>query len=407
MATNSGAGVAGASPSGGGASAGASVGGERTGGASAGGESAGGASLVLGDSKTEACIAYALAVCRRQSECSGSTGGDCWSVSFDCPDLAFSPGATRTPAVLKACAEAYQKLPCEQIELGILPECVTPGTRAVDEPCSFSSQCASLACGGDDTCGKCVPSAHEGEACTEPASCLGYLTCLDGKCTRGTNAGGTPRAVGEDCSTANALYCQAGLYCDNATSKCVSYPAVGMSCAETRTCGADSYCALDELTCRAMPGKGAPCGVDGFTGRAAYCQAPLICSRTSNAVGTCVDVPEIGQPCIIDPENDTPVYGACVASARCDEAQAPPTCVAKASRGQSCTKPTDCAFGTTCMCPHGEASCDTAATICARIQLKGQPCTAAGDVCHPGFTCANGVCEPRESQGLFEGACNP
>lgn len=375
------------------------------GGASSGGANAGSGGLVLGDSNTEACIAYAMAVCARQDQCSGTRGGDCLRVSYSCPDLVFSRGATRTPAVLKACADAYQKLPCDQIELGILPECVTPGTVALGQPCSFSSQCASLACGGDGTCGACVPSAHEGEACTEPANCLGFLNCSAGKCTRTSGGAVVGKALGEECSSANAIYCQAGLHCDAATSKCAGYPMLGMSCADTRTCGGDSYCELDGLSCKAYPGEGAPCGVDGFTGGAAYCKTPLICARTSMAVGTCVKVPDLGQPCVLDPESGAAGYGACVPAARCDQTQSPPMCVGKASQGQACAQASDCAPGTSCICPNAETSCDVTAKICGRVQLKGQPCTATGEVCHPGFSCAAGVCEPRDSQGLFTAAC--
>jgi hypothetical protein len=397
----SGAGTAGDSASSGGAAGG--VGGIKAG---AGSSSGGAGGLVLGDSKTEACIAYVLAVCTRQDQCSGSSGGNCLWVSNSCPDLAFSPGATRTPAVLKACADVYQKLPCEQIELGILPDCVTPGTVALGEPCAFSSQCASLSCGGDATCGQCVPSAHEGEPCDNGASCLGFLDCTAGKCTRRAS-GPLPMGpgLGEACSNAAAMYCQPGLRCDALTSTCAAFPMLGMSCADTRSCGGDSYCELDGLICKSSPGAGMPCGVDGFTGGAAYCASPLRCARTSTAVGTCVQLPQAGQPCLVDPETLEPEYLACDAAARCDTSQSPSRCASKAVKGQACAAKADCAAGTDCICPTGQSECD--AKICAQVQLKGQPCTAPGDVCHPGFSCNAGLCEPRDSQGLFAAACGP
>jgi hypothetical protein len=390
-----------------GVAAGTSAGGaSAAGGVSTGGSSTGGVGFTLGDSKTEACIAYVLAVCGRQAQCAGSQNGNCLRVSESCPDLVFSPGATRTVEVLQACAAAYEKLPCDQVAAGILPDCVTPGTVALGAPCRFASQCASLSCGGDATCGMCVPSSHEGESCANGELCLGELTCMDGKCAprSGSATGG---ALGAACSEANGMPCQAGLHCDAATSQCAGYPMLGMSCADTRTCGGDSYCELEGLICKAYPGEGMPCGVDGFTGGAGYCSESLRCARTSKGVGTCVKPPREGQPCLMDPETSLPEYSPCDASARCDATQSPPVCSAKASQGQSCSSVSDCAEGTSCICPSGQSGCDVTSTICGRIQLKGQPCTAVGDVCHPGFTCTAGVCEPRDSQGLFAAACGP
>ncbi|MES1187530.1 MAG: hypothetical protein ABUL60_27170 [Myxococcales bacterium] len=404
----SGAGASGASSASGAASGGANgSGGASRGGAGAGGSSAGVGGFTLGDSKTEACIAYVLAVCGRQDECSGSTGGDCLRVSNACPDLVFSAGATRTVATLQACAQAYQKLPCEQIELGTLPDCVTPGTVALGAPCVFSSQCASLSCGGGSGCGTCVPSSHEGESCANGELCMGLLVCNGDKCARRSSAP-SGLALGQPCSDVAGMYCQSGLRCDAASSKCAEYPTLGMPCADTHSCGGGkSYCDIDTLICKAFPGEGMPCGFDGVTGEAGYCLEPLSCDRPGNAAGVCKKRPSVGQPCLLDPSTSLPALVACDAAARCDATQSPPLCAAKVSQGQHCSAYADCVAGTRCICSSGEASCDGTSTVCGRVQLKGQPCTAVGDVCHPGFTCTAGVCEPRDSQGLFAAACGP
>lgn len=394
-------GSAGASASGG-APAG---GGSGSGGIGTSGSNAGTAGFTLGDSKTEACIAYALAVCDRMTECAGGQAGECLRASFSCPDLVFSAGATRTVADLMACADAYQKLPCDQLAAGVLPACVTPGTVELGAPCSFASQCASLSCGGDQSCGMCVLSAHEGESCANGEQCLGQLQCKDGKCAGSVLTG---LALGQTCADAAGMYCQSGLRCDAATSKCAEYPTLGMSCADTHSCrGGNAYCDIDSLSCLAFPGEGMPCGVDNVSIGAWYCAEPLRCARTSKTVGVCKTPPKVGEPCLLDPETSQPELVACGAEARCDATTSPPSCIAKAGQGQPCSARADCAAGTSCICPTGQESCDPTATICGHTQLKGQPCTAVGDVCHPGFTCTAGVCQPRDSQGLFTAACGP
>ena len=100
--------------------AGGGVGGSGT--ASAGGDSAsGGSGIVLGDSLTEACIAYVLAFCDRQATCGAGSSAGCLASTYQCPDLTDSPGSTRTVAGLQACAKAYDDLPCDQVKLGVLP----------------------------------------------------------------------------------------------------------------------------------------------------------------------------------------------------------------------------------------------------------------------------------------------
>lgn len=405
-AAGSAGGLAGASNAGGNAGT-TAVGGSAGQAGGAGNSGVGGAGgLVLGDSPTEACIAYVLAVCTRQAQCSGGSAERCLEASFACPDLTSSPGATRTVADLQVCAGAYAKLPCEQVESGLLPACVTPGTVPLGQPCRFSSQCASLSCAGE-LCGACVPSAHEGEACSPTVGvCLGLLTCNEeGKCARrgGSNATLETKGVGEPCATPQE--CKVGLRCDASSSKCAEYPTLGMSCADTRTCVGGSYCELDGLSCKAYPGQGMSCGVDGFTGGAAYCADELLCSRSSKAVGTCVEPPAQGQPCLLDPETREPAFLACGLSARCDATQTPPTCVSLASKGQPCDHASECADRASCICPDATSSC--ASRVCGQVQLNAGPCGTPGDVCHPGFSCAAGTCQPKASQGLFAAACGP
>jgi hypothetical protein len=374
-------------------------------GSNSGGGSGGGGSIVLGDSLTEACIGYVMAVCERQSACAAG-GLGCLASSYQCPDLTNSPGATRTVAGLQACAKAYHELSCDQVKLGILPACVTPGTRALGEPCTFSSQCSSLACAGDGDCRSCVPLSYQGEPCSNNELCAGYLRCMLGKCElpeAPTTPTPTPAGLGMPCSLASSVYCQADLYCDATASRCTAFPSLGMSCAGAQACTPPAYCETDGLMCTALPGEGAPCGVYALVGTASACAPLLWCARSSKTTGVCRKPPQEGEACLIDPETGLPTYPGCDSStARCDATQSPPTCVAKAAKGVACKDTVECAADT-CICANGAQSCD--ARICGRIQYGNQPCVAPGDVCHPGFSCVAGVCKPRDSQGLFAAAC--
>src|SRR6188768_2746583 len=93
----------------GGASARANMAGAATAGGTVGasGASGGSAGLLLGDSPTEACIAYVLAQCLRRQECQGDPSQSCFLNASACPDLMFSNGSTRTVSSLKACAAEF------------------------------------------------------------------------------------------------------------------------------------------------------------------------------------------------------------------------------------------------------------------------------------------------------------
>ncbi|HEY3253399.1 MAG TPA: hypothetical protein VGJ91_05605, partial [Polyangiaceae bacterium] len=149
---------------------------------SAGAAGAAGASLTLGDSKTEACIAYAVASCERHAVCRNEPTEGCLSASASCPDLVFSTGSTRTIAGVKACAEDFKSFSCERLLNGESPACVTPGTRQPGESCAFASQCESLDCKGKSACGVCAKAGAEEDSCAGPAEGCGVgLYCSDTK----------------------------------------------------------------------------------------------------------------------------------------------------------------------------------------------------------------------------------
>jgi hypothetical protein len=394
-------GAGGATPTSGGAAVG--------GGASAGAANAGsGGAYVLGDSLSESCIKYALASCTRRAECEARSDSGCLTSTLGCPDVVSSAGSTRTAEVLSACAADYAVFPCADQLAGKRPACVTPGTRQTGEACAYPSQCASLVCKvmTAGNCGLCASLVGEGESCAAPdVACTNDLACdTSQKCVKRSIPGDRP-AAGQACTP--AVGCSPDSYCESATSLCTAYPGLGMSCENERWCAVDVYCELEGLVCKALPGLGAPCGVDSFTGAAGYCAAGLFCNRVSKGAGTCQHPPAVGEPCLIDPETQTPFMESCGLDKYCDASVTPALCAAPGAPGQACYSGADntCQSGLLCSCPGFEDPCDQ--TVCQTMRFGKQRCDEPGAACHPAFSCTQGVCVPRDSRGLFAEICPP
>ena len=276
----SGSGGAGAASSGGsnatgGATAGGSI---ASGGATAGGSSAtgggngglggGGASGTGGYvggpiSATSACIAYAAARAKRTYECAGPAGGGTSAPNWGlrCPDDMVSPGSTRTPEALAACAETWRTYPCDVVNRYGVPACATAGTRSEGEPCAFGTQCESYQCEvlQRQACGKCVSGSPKlGEACAY--DCRPGSNCVAGRCVADMPPPLPPKVPD------------------------------GSPCASTYGCLENSYCGGESgaMTCRPVPALGQWCGGGTPCRRGAQCLS-----------NTCVALPRIGETCYV------------------------------------------------------------------------------------------------------------
>jgi hypothetical protein len=382
------AGASGASAAQGGAAA-LGGGANQAGSANPSGGTAGGTVLV-GDSKTEACIAYAIAACTRAELCSSRTSTDCLVQSFACPDLVFSDGSTRTVASVKACAEQINTFPCDKIVAGYLPDCVSPGTRMGGESCSFASQCASLECDSPNhgSCGTCKAPVVSGGACSPDVACAPGLRCgASATCEVAPPDPDVPAGEGEPCGPGPQCFVE--LYC-SATKICTKEPTLGASCKDSHLCPSGSYCATDTFKCTASPPVGSACASDGDeTGYCtnAYCLANV-----------CTALPALGAPCMVDPTTSQPEEFSCTDGGHCDTSLATPVCVASGAPGATCVADGDCNAGLRCLCTD-LSHCP--APICIQLRYAGESCGAPGMVCHPGFSCTNGNCQPRDSQGTF------
>ena len=364
------------------------------GGASAGGT--GGSTLpLLGNSAAEACIAYAIASCERRAECEGTPKGRCIEASFDCPDVVLSSGSTRTPAVLKACADSYSTFSCDLLLAGKFPPCVSPGTKKVGEPCLYPSQCESLTCPNKGACGVCSIPAALGEDCTAPGStCVGHTFCgANGKCLSST--GNEPGAT-----------CGPNDLCRNGTCKdglCVGYPGVGGSCEATNLCAEGAFCDASDTKCKLPAAAGQPCFEDADTG-ALPCAAGSACHILADeTLGTCDPPPAIGQPCgVYHGRTNTE---ACGVGNRCNTSVLPAVCASKGAQGEFCKISSDCASSSSCLCGDGTTTCEK--KVCSTLRFAGESCDLQGNTCHPAFACAGGKCVPSELRGNFEKACSP
>lgn len=409
--TSGGQGVAGASTSTAGTNASGNAG-STSGGTSSGGAPGGsGGSLdsigvALGDTPAEACIAYAWAVCSRVGACREGIHGayNCSGATLDCPDLSFSPGATRTVAVLKECAATYATLPCEEVRAEKLPTCVTPGARMRGEECEYASQCSSLSCATRDAvCGTCGVRAVQGESCAESdVECEVGTTCNTATHICEPPLTGPLPGANEACMPGGL--CQIGYYCQGDGSGggiCRAFANANESCAAA-PCVSGHYCSSDSL-CKPYPVPGQPCGLD--RSGALICDGPGICETAADGMsGTCRPTPEAGQPCLTSDGNGT---GYCTGiGLHCDNTATPPVCKGPGKAGEVCLTGNDCLGLSSCACDDPLVG-DCPVKHCTELHVANQPCTAPYTRCHPAFECIAGTCQPLTLRGDFTAACGP
>jgi len=364
--------VAGASSSGGAGSGGVAAGGADAGGPSGGVSAGTGGAGGAPTTKYEACVAYMNAQCnRRYLECSGfdAKPDPCPEYVALCPDFLFSEGSQLDVAGVLACAETWRSYSCDSFSQGIEPDCGLPvGKRALGEPCIYSRQCASTACGkGGDAahpaCGACVPVGKQGDPCDD-----GSFQCPNAyECT------------GEGCQPSITFNLPDGSLCERYGQ-----------------CYGDSLCfaaADGQMRCQPRRKAGEDCSNGAYCAQGTSCGADSHCAPVTPA--------NLGELC----------YGrGCVPDAWCDNAALHPTetvCIARAAAGQPCQTLeglTDlvgnCQTGLSCYC-EGTACKPT----CLTKGREGQGCGDALSFCIPGTTCLAGKCVGVESQGLAQAAC--
>ncbi len=198
-----------------------------------------------------ACVDYFVAQCARRTACDPSAPeSSCLAVSLPrCPDQLFSSGSRLSVDVVDGCAQAWNDADCDEINRGMFPACGYPGgALETGEPCAFSSQCATLACGRfqDDDCGVCLPILKQGDACaTSQGSCPPGTSC-SGTCEPNLPFNLPP---GSACEVVGQ--CGNGYVCrsdEQGGRTCQPLFEVGETCAASWECG-EGYCDADSDQC--------------------------------------------------------------------------------------------------------------------------------------------------------------
>lgn len=319
-------------------------------------------------SKRAACIRFVEAQCSRTSHCGFPIyPPDCLIVANQCPDLLFSPGSTRNPDVLAACAaNDWPSFSCTTLSKGQLPACVTAGTRTAGEACAFNSQCASLNCSVSGLgCGTCLERVGDGQPCRVQGNCAIGLSCVADRCVEALihdeKNGAAPK--NQPCVDE----CERGYSCQqdasSATGKRCLVGSVGMPCRRSNECPIGQWCSCN----------GESCGI-----------AP-------SAAGSCMLKPAAGQRCLGNGDWVT----TCALDAYCDP-KARVDCLPRGAVGATCDRSEACLEGLICVEDR-----------CLVERDEGESCGGPTDYCTPGTRCEQETCRALDTRHVFEETCNP
>lgn len=369
-------------------------------------------SVPPGLSDTEACVRFQRATCERKAEC-GIDTPDCDSLIGHCPDVLFSPGSSLDAQSAWQCAFVLRQRSCEDVYLNRFPDCYEPGTRKTGDACVGPAQCQTLACsaGMGDSCGQCLPRLGKDQPCassdgTQSAACEAGLKCQAAtlKCAEPAARSFAVLDLGAECSIAEdacgpELYCQAGETVG--VGKCAQRLTENAECTESRACAKGLYCFQMGMRCLPVPETGKKCGADVATGNYIWCQDDAYCD---NQTWKCEPLPVAGQPCAETLFSNG--KNVCSPSARCDTSQEPPTCTALFGVGEACTTDTECQQGLSCLCGQsGSTAGSECPSVCSVIGSFGASCAKTGELCNAASTCVDGICQPNQSEGLFQNLC--
>jgi hypothetical protein len=322
------------------------------------------------------------------------------------------PGTGFTPTAIAACVSDVEAKGCSAAQSygHTGPNCAfLGGTLPGSAACSMGEQCAAGVCNATApmgpssgaSCGTCATPGPKGQQCATPLASMpgqppgapsGGLSITPGACSadEDCDAMNTGRCiplgdkVGASCLPTSAgpfvRGCTSGLYCDDATQKCVAERVAGKgeSCGSTGTvCAAHLVCTGDP----GIPTKGPPGGPGGPGGPPAPpAPSPMTCKDPGAAGATCFGDSQCasGLGCVGD----------------CQQGGAACSCtvVTLADPGEPCDTLVRCRVG---FCPGSGARCVTVipdGQACIGASALGPPGTQ--DTCEPFSNCVAGKCTP-------------
>lgn len=180
---------------------------------------------------------------------------------------------------LNGCLAAIESADCLTFEIDDIPECdhLIVGTLELGSPCEFDDQCAGDAyCDEEEgNCGTCTATLADGESCSEDSQ------CTSGKC-RSNGACGSFGVEGSPCDENED--CVGQLVCDE-TCQIPVDAVVGDECAAFAECGfpfSGLFCNEQTSQCEEFLAVGDDC----FDGKAALGVCDLINYETCDFAGT-------------------------------------------------------------------------------------------------------------------------
>ncbi len=298
----------------------------------------GGSASVTGPD--DACGQYYDALTAYAKRCSSSTlSGERSDFLAICKAALAAPGTSITQGMLANCASAVNGTTL--CSLNDIAACKPgPGSLADGTACGSDAQCASGDCKTTTTnglsCGTCVKTAKEGEACNVAptnTACATDLRCDKNVCVKNVTIppGGTCSFTGSPGSN-----CAAGTACNapptpNATGTCAPIPKEGQPC--TTTCDTNLVCS--NSVCIARVDVGAACTTNS------QCKNGLYCDTTTKTCAT-TKIAKVGEPC-------GTTGTKCDAGLACTSNGTSSTCVALKRNGEACTANDRCAEFLNCI----------------------------------------------------------
>jgi hypothetical protein len=335
-------------------------------------------------SASQFCAAFHSRMTRKSEGCARASAealaAEDARSTFGCAsyDLAVAAGhATFDDSKVSSCLAAVDALECGgpaayglgewsigSFWPGPVPECqaVVSGRIALGGSCNSLLDCAEGYCDMTTACpGTCVPYGEVGESCRNPfLFSSGYAgpvlmnTCFPGLGCALADAATDSWVCRSTSAVDGPCPCQAGLYCDPASSTCKE-PKTSGACAGVAECALGYACTNTECRPAGVLGDACEPATQPFT--MGGCAPGYACDPASR---TCIRALADGQSCLVQLDG-TSYFLACLHQMQISLPANDCTCVPKPKAdGESCTSDGEC-LGT---CDPVQQTCSSITGAC-------------------------------------------
>ena len=245
------------------------------------GGSGGGSTLEAG------CAQQAAQICAHYKECLPTTFAILARDQADCEAL-FTRSCVYYGGVVDsqytgndaiACGKVYAATSC----VGTISCAIVPGKRKTGAPCQWSASCASGYCAvaAAGTCGICVDTVAQGQACSTTSPC----DRVNGMYCGPSNTCVPYGQAGADCGAPSQPLCTLGLSC--VAGKCGTGGQLGDACDAMHPCDFTKASTCDiQNKCSAFP-TGTSGDACGGTTKVSLCTGGSCVTDAGQSMGTC------------------------------------------------------------------------------------------------------------------------